>query len=150
MGILDIINGVNNALDFINDPSGDKRRRDEDWERTFGHKIGRPWEKVETYGEQRLREFEEKSKQKQQDFEEAAALEQTEMELDNAKEELARQARIQELQTAYESSGRKENFAEASEVETLLTLTEKKIIQQCRRPKCHGCKLGWICPKFWS
>ena len=58
--------------------------------------------------------------------------------------------RIQELKQAFEASGRKYNSAEPNEVEELLTLTEKKIIQQCRRPKCHGCKLGWICPKFWS
>ena len=58
--------------------------------------------------------------------------------------------RIKELKQAFEASGRKYNSAEPSEVEELLTLTEKKIIQQCRRPKCHGCKLGWICPKFWS
>ena len=58
--------------------------------------------------------------------------------------------RIKELKQAFEASGRKCNSAEPNEVEQLLTLTEKKIIQQCRRPKCHGCKLGWICPKFWS
>ncbi len=59
-------------------------------------------------------------------------------------------SRITELKQAFEASGRKYNSAEPCEVETLLTLTEKKIIQQCRRPKCHGCKLGWICPKFWA
>ena len=58
--------------------------------------------------------------------------------------------RITELKQAFEASGRKYNSAEPCEVETLLTLTEKKIIQQCRRPQCHGCKLGWICPKFWA
>jgi len=61
-----------------------------------------------------------------------------------------RSVRISELKQAFEASGRKQNFAEPDEAETLLTLTEKKIIQQCRRPHCHGCKLGWICPKFWS
>ena len=64
--------------------------------------------------------------------------------------EQLRSVRIPELKQAFEASGRKHNIAEPDEVETLLTLTEKKIIQQCRRPKCHGCKLGWICPKFWS
>lgn len=58
--------------------------------------------------------------------------------------------RITELKQAFETSGRKYNSAEPNEVDSLLTLTEKKIIQQCRRPQCHGCKLGWICPKFWS
>ena len=58
--------------------------------------------------------------------------------------------RITELKQAFEASGRKYNSAEPNEVDSLLTLTEKKIIQQCRRPQCHGCKLGWICPKFWS
>lgn len=60
------------------------------------------------------------------------------------------QSRIDHLKEAFEASGRKENAANSDEVETLLTLTEKKIIQQCKRPHCHGCKLGWICPKFWS
>ena len=55
-----------------------------------------------------------------------------------------------ELKEAFEKSGRRHNSAEPEEVEALLTLTEKKIIQQCRRPKCNGCKLGWICPKYWS
>ena len=63
---------------------------------------------------------------------------------------IARPKRIRELKEAFEKSGRRHNSAEPEEVETLLTLTEKKIIQQCRRPKCHGCKLGWICPKYWS
>lgn len=63
---------------------------------------------------------------------------------------IARSNRIQELKDAFEKSGRSHNSAAPEEVETLLTLTEKKIIQQCRRPKCHGCKLGWICPKYWS
>ena len=58
--------------------------------------------------------------------------------------------RIAELKKAFEESGRKQNFAEPAEVDTLISLTEKKIIQQCRRPQCHGCKLGWICPKFWA
>ena len=59
-------------------------------------------------------------------------------------------SRITELKQAFEASGRKYHSAEPNEVEELLTLTEKKIIQQCRRPQCHGCKLGWICPKFWA
>ncbi len=63
---------------------------------------------------------------------------------------IARSNRIQELKDAFEKSGHSHNSAAPEEVETLLTLTEKKIIQQCRRPKCHGCKLGWICPKYWS
>lgn len=63
---------------------------------------------------------------------------------------IARPIRIRELKEAFEKSGRRHNSAEPEEVEALLTLTEKKIIQQCRRPKCHGCKLGWICPKYWS
>ena len=64
--------------------------------------------------------------------------------------EHVRPARIKELKQAFEASGSKYNSAEPDEVEKLLTLTEKKIIQQCRRPKCHGCKLGWICPKYWT
>ena len=59
--------------------------------------------------------------------------------------------RITELKQAFEASGRKQNYADPSEIDRLkLTLTEKKIMQQCKRPKCNGCKLGWICPKFWS
>ena len=58
--------------------------------------------------------------------------------------------RIAELKKAFEESGRKQNFAEPAEVDTLISLTEKKIIRRCRRPQCHGCKLGWICPKFWA
>lgn len=63
---------------------------------------------------------------------------------------IARPRRIRELKDAFEKSGQRHNSAEPEEVESLLTLTEKKIIQQCRRPKCHGCKLGWICPKYWT
>lgn len=63
---------------------------------------------------------------------------------------IVRPKRIRELKEAFEKSGRRYNSVDTEEVETLLTLTAKKIIQQCRRPKCHGCKLGWICPKFWS
>ncbi len=59
--------------------------------------------------------------------------------------------RIAELKDAFEKSGREQNFADPAEIDDLdLSLTEKKIMQQCRRPKCHGGKLGWICPKFWS
>lgn len=59
--------------------------------------------------------------------------------------------RVTELKQAFEESGRKQNYADPSEIDNLnLTLTEKKIMQQCKRPKCNGCKLGWICPKFWS
>ena len=59
--------------------------------------------------------------------------------------------RVTELKQAFEASGRKQNYADPSEMDNLnLTLTEKKIMQQCKRPKCNGCKLGWICPKFWS
>ena len=58
--------------------------------------------------------------------------------------------RIKELKDLFEVSGRKQNFADSSELDSLLNLTEKKIIQQCRRPQCHGCKMGWICPKYWS
>lgn len=59
--------------------------------------------------------------------------------------------RVAELKQAFEASGRKQNYADPSEMDNLnLTLTEKKIMQQCKRPKCNGCKLGWICPKFWS
>ncbi len=63
---------------------------------------------------------------------------------------IARPKRIRELKEAFEKSGRRHNSAEPEDVETLLTLTAKKIIQQCRRSKCHGCKLGWICPKYWA
>ena len=72
------------------------------------------------------------------------------MEESEEERQALRSVRISELKQAFEASGRKQNFAEPGEAETLLTLTEKKIIQQCRRPHCHGCKLGWICPKFWS
>ena len=59
--------------------------------------------------------------------------------------------RRQELMQAFEHSGRKENFADPSEIDSLnLTLTEKRIMQHCKRAQCHGCKLGWICPKFWA
>ena len=59
--------------------------------------------------------------------------------------------RVTELKQAFEESGRKQNYADPSEIDKLnLTLTEKKIMQQCKRPKCNGCKFGWICPKFWS
>ena len=37
------------------------READEYWERTHGHKIGKPWEKVETYEEQEKREAREKA-----------------------------------------------------------------------------------------
>ena len=63
---------------------------------------------------------------------------------------LQRAKRIAELKQAFEESGRKQNFADPSELDDLLTLTEKKIVQQCRRTQCHGCRMGWICPKFWS
>ena len=69
---------------------------------------------------------------------------------DKRKEMEQRANRIAELKQAFEESGRKKSFADPSELDTLLNLTEKKIIQQCRRPQCHGCKMGWICPKFWS
>ncbi|MGI5923156.1 MAG: hypothetical protein ACOX9E_04355 [Lentisphaeria bacterium] len=65
-------------------------------------------------------------------------------------EKAERIMRIKNLKEAFEASGRKKNAANPDEVETLLTLTEKKIVQQCKRPHCRGCKLGWICPKFWS
>lgn len=135
MGLGDFFKGVD---DFF---FGEKRRADEDWERTWGHKIGKPWEKVETYGEQRIREEREKSEHEMREF-----IENNERLIQEG--ERQHLARIQELKRAFEASGRKENYAETSEVETLLNLTEKKIIQQCHRPKCLGCKLGWICPKF--
>ena len=131
MGLGDFFKGCD---DFL---FGEKRRADEHWERTHGHKIGKPWEKVETYGEQMVREQREKWEREAN-------------ERARADEEVSRktEARIQELKQAFEASGRKENAADTSEVETLCNLTEKKMIQQCRRPRCLGCKLGWICPKF--
>ena len=58
--------------------------------------------------------------------------------------------RLKELKNAYEASGRTENIANPDEIDVFCSLTEKRIIQQCRRQKCHGCKMGWICPKFHS
>lgn len=59
--------------------------------------------------------------------------------------------RIAELKHAFESSSRKQNFADPSEIEALLTLPEKKIIQQCSRNRpCERCPLGYVCPKYLS
>ncbi len=149
MGVMDFMNGVNRVLEFVSDPSGEKRKRDEHWERTFGHKIGKPWERVETYGEQRIREAREKNERELKAFEMRMAKEAEEARKEAERANTERLARIKELKQAFEASGQKFNSADPDEVETLLTLTEKKIIQQCRRPKCHGCKLGWICPKYW-
>ena len=125
-------------LDKINDflvnscpPLKEKRKADEDWERTWGHKIGKPWEKVETYGEQYIREMREQSARRK------------------AQVDSANCARRQKLRRLFEEAGRKQNFAEDGEVDTLLSLTEKKIIQQCRRKHCRGCKLGYVCPKYY-
>ncbi len=82
-------------------------------------------------------------------FIESKILEEKRIRLSEEKEK-KRLQRIEELKQAYEASGRKKNIADVSEMEDLLSLTEKKTIQQCRRPQCHGCKLGWICPKAWS
>lgn len=143
MGLVDFLKGCD---DFF---MGEQRRRDEDWERTFGHKIGKPWEKVETYGEQKVREAREKAERERAEYEIEAK---REAEIQRKAEEKAKQkreTRVRELKEAFEKAGRRENFADPSEIDALdLTLTEKKIMQQCRRPKCHGCKLGWVCPKF--
>jgi hypothetical protein len=147
MGILDILNKVNDALDSFPGMS-ERKKAEEHWERTFGHKIGKPWEKVETYGEQKIRELEEKRKKEFFEFQEECAKTHKQSMLAQAEAERVRLSRIQELKQAFEETGFTENFAETSEVETLLTLTEKKIVQQCHRSQCHGCKLGWICPKF--
>lgn len=64
--------------------------------------------------------------------------------------EKAKAERIVELKQAFEKSEGELNYAESLDVEILITLNEKKIIQQCNRPKCKGCKFGWICPKYWS
>lgn len=59
--------------------------------------------------------------------------------------------RIAELKHEFENSSRKQNFADPSEIEALLTLPEKKIIQKCTRNRpCERCSLGFVCPKFLS
>lgn len=123
------------------------KKMDEDMPRdSFAEQV-KKWEQEQDEWMERIRQ-----EQEQKRDEELKKLEQETEEAEERQREQEQKvaARIKELKQAFEASGRKYNSAEPCEVETLLTLTEKKIIQQCRRPQCHGCKLGWICPKFWA
>ena len=59
-----------------------------------------------------------------------------------------REKRIKELKEKFVASGEKQNFADTDEVGNLLQPAELDIIKHCQRQKCHGCSLGWICPKY--
>ena len=131
------------------------KKMDEDMPRdSFALQVKKQQQEQDEWWERARKEQDEWLKKRKQEAEEEQDewLKKRKQEAEEEHRQWERQVtpRITELKQAFEASGRKYNSAEPNEVDSLLTLTEKKIIQQCRRPQCHGCKLGWICPKFWS